>query len=284
MACTSPLRGWKSKNGNTGMGRAPPDSDTQHLPCGECIGCRKSKALAWTLRCQLELTQHDRAAFTTLTYDEKRLPPTLDKIHYSGFFKRLRERLSRQEPARAIRHFGCGEYGEENGRPHYHSIIFGADEWDRQLIHDAWGKGITDVQHATRASIAYVAGYVQKKYGDLISQHYKREDLISEHGEVYRYQPPFLQMSRGGRQGLGIGGHAKQYTNSWREFAVLDGIKMPVPKYFHDAWKAQATPEALELLEYEQFSRRMQREIPDLIAQREINIAKRELQAAKRKL
>ena len=41
---------------------------------------------------------HHKAVFTTLTYSNEHLPPTLDRKHLGGFVKRLRDRLARSEP------------------------------------------------------------------------------------------------------------------------------------------------------------------------------------------
>lgn len=49
----------------------------------------------------------------------------------------------------------------------------------------------------------------------------------------------------------GIGAAAKSYLNAWRLYAVKDGHKMPVPRYFKDHWKLQATMEELEQLKTE---------------------------------
>lgn len=263
------------------MGRSPPPGGGKHLliPCAECEGCRKAKALGWALRCHLELTQHEGAAFWTGTYDEKHVPPTLSRQHYAAFIKRLRARLAGRKPARTIRHFGCGEYGEENGRPHCHSIIFGADARDEDLLRECWNKGTIDVENATPATINYVAGYVQKKYGDVYSQH-KRGEQVDQWGEVYTYQPPFIQMSRR----PGIGGHARQWPSSWKEYAIYDGIKIPVPRFLHDAWKTQATQEEIEQLAADKLARAESKPLPDLEAQAAINNSRREIAAAKRKL
>lgn len=72
-----------------------------------------------------------------------------------------------------------------------------------------------------------------------------------ETGEIYRWKAPFLQMSRGGRTGGGIGCSARKYINSWRDFAILNGRKIPVPRYLHLAWQKAATPEQREELQRE---------------------------------
>lgn len=73
------------------------------------------------------------------------------------------------------------------------------------------------------------------------------ERVDYETGEVYQWQPPFIQMSRR----PGVGGHARQWVNSWRLFAVANGHKIPVPRFLHEAWKLQATPLEVEELLFE---------------------------------
>jgi hypothetical protein len=129
MACLHPLKAYQSRNGNVTMGRAPPDTAPLALPCGGCLGCRTARAKEWALRCQLELQEHDHAVFTTLTYDEKYLPPTLNKRHLTLWLKKLRKRTGTTQP---VRFFACGEYGEQNARPHYHAILYGLSTKDTQ--------------------------------------------------------------------------------------------------------------------------------------------------------
>lgn len=103
-----------------------------------------------------------------------------------------------------IKHFTVGEYGEENHRPHYHSIIFG---WypsgedairvngkivSSGLLERTWDRGFVHVGEVTPESAAYVAGYALKKItGKQAAEHY----LNPETGE-FRI-PEFLRISRG---------------------------------------------------------------------------------------
>ena len=197
-------------------------------------------AKAWALRCRLELQLHDSAVFTTLTYSDEKLPPTLRKVDLQLFLKRLRRRLGSTRP---VRFFASGEYGERTARPHYHAILYGLDkDRDADLIEATWGNGHTHTDSVSPASIAYVAGYTAKKIGWRREEAQERVD--PETGEVYQWQPPFVQMSRR----PGIGGHARQWPSSWRLYAVDDGYKMPVPRFLHDSWKAQASKEEIEEL------------------------------------
>lgn len=241
MPCYHPLRASRTRSGQVLLGKEQPDSEPLSLPCGNCIGCKTANARAWALRCHLELHRHKHAAFTTLTYNERTLPPTLQKRDLQLFFKRLRKSVG---ATRSIRFFGCGEYGEQNKRPHYHAIIFGLSKESRDVIEKAWGLGITHTVNATPATIAYTAGYTAKKLG---KQDRATERVDPETGEVFRWQPPFLQMSRR----PGIGGHAREHINSWRSFAIHNGNKVPVPRFLHEAWKQTATPLQIEELLYE---------------------------------
>lgn len=206
------------------------------LPCGGCIGCRVSRAREWALRCQLELSSHERSRWGTLTYDDEHLPPTLRKAHLSGFIKRLRARGER------VRFFASGEYGERTQRPHYHPILFGLR--DDSLVQACWPFGYASLYPVTPASISYVAGYCAKKVGWKLES---GERVDYETGEVYEWQAPFLLMSRR----PGIGAAARKFPASWRRFAVHGGSPMPVPRYLHEAWAESASDLDVFLLESE---------------------------------
>ena len=105
------------------------------IPCGRCIGCRLERSRQWAMRCVHEASLYEQNCFITLTYNEESLPKnrSLVKKHFQDFIRSLRDQLRYlnelhdlkrgfceypQKDAR-IRYFHCGEYGEENGRPHY---------------------------------------------------------------------------------------------------------------------------------------------------------------------
>lgn len=260
------------------------------LPCGQCLGCREAKAKEWALRCRLELQEHAGAAFTTLTYDEKNVPPTLNKRDLQLFLKRLRKRYARQSPTRNVRFFACGEYGETTGRPHFHAILFGSSTADAQAIQKAWPHGHTMTVEANIKTINYVAGYTAKKLGDTnkgkekrVAEGHGKENVDPETGEVYyTWQPPFIQMSRK----PGIGGDARdKYQQSWRKCAVNNGKTQAVPRYLHEQWKKNATPMQLEKLKDEKT--KLLETIRQTPEQREaayqIAIKKQELRAAARR-
>lgn len=77
-----------------------------------------------------------------------------------------------------IRYFACGEYGEENGRPHYHVAVFGyrgCDYGDSRLsprvpcscvscvlLRRTWELGLVHQGVIERKSMQYIAGYTVK--------------------------------------------------------------------------------------------------------------------------
>lgn len=236
MPCFHPLPAWQTKTGNVVLHKQQPDSRSLQLPCGNCLGCRKNRAQSWALRCQLELQDHKKAVFATLTYDDEHLPLTLNKTHVSTYLKKIRKTFDNK-----LRFFASGEYGERTNRPHYHAIIYGASELEAPRLEKAWKQGHVKIDPATPANIAYTAGYCSKKIG---YRRFPHERVDPQTGEVYEWQPPFIQMSRN----PGIGATAKKFLNSWRLYAIKDGHKMPVPRYYKEHYKLMSTMEELDKL------------------------------------
>lgn len=286
MACHYPLQAWRGiKDNKIYLSQPTPENVPAErrlqLPCTQCLGCRKTAAKAWALRCRLEMQQHAYATFATLTYDPKYCPPTLRKADLQLYLKRLRINASRHYAIDAVRFFACGEYGTQRGRPHYHAILYGLHyEQHRNLIEKSWGLGDTQTKEANNRRIAYTAGYVAKKYNE--APHEAHERVDPETGEVYDYEPPFLQMSRK----PGIGGHARQWPASWRAFAINDGHKMPVPRFYHESWKQQATEEEKEKLLQQKAQLALKRDnSPErLKAKEQIAIRQQQLHQQQRKI
>jgi hypothetical protein len=180
------------------------------------------------------------------------------------------------EPVR-FRFFASGEYGERTLRPHYHAILFGLE--DRPEIQDTWPHGFVRVDPLSTAAIAYVAGYCSKKIGfrDTVSE---RVDPLT--GELYEYQPPYIVMSRR----PGIGGNSRRFGKSWRRTAIANGQEIPVPRFLHAAWKAQASPDEIEALKAEKGADALLRDssAPRLAAGEAIASSRLHIQSDKRKL
>lgn len=220
------------------------NTDFLEIPCGKCIGCRLHYSAEWAQRCMLEASKHEKNCFITLTYDDEHLPDCdilcnddgvvigdspfhpLVKDHFRTFIKNFRQRLvdnyKREHPdwctddLPRIRFFGCGEYGTESKRPHYHAIIFGYNfDADRYcfrknfrgdslyrspLLESLWNYGISSVAECNFDTCAYVARYILKKQKGEGAQIY--EDL--------NFPPEFTLMSR--RPGI-----AREYYNEHRD-------------------------------------------------------------------
>lgn len=260
MPCFHPIPAWRTADRTVAFKEPPNATGALQLPCGTCIGCRTRRAQGIALRCHLELQQHQQACWTTLTYSDQNVPPTLQKRDYQLWLKRLRKADRVRRQLGHIRHFTAGEYGEHRHRPHFHSILFGVPSTFGTEIEVAWGLGYTRTYDITPAAIAYVAGYTSKKIGYREPTLHRRVaegtpnaiERVNPHtGEVYwtvtAYQPPFQEWS------LGLGANAKKHTASWRAYAIHNGYKIPVPRYLHDAWTEQATQQEIEQLEYDQY-------------------------------
>ena len=230
---------------------------TQYVGCGQCLGCRLESSRQWAMRCVAELACHQNACFLTLTFDNEHLPEngSISKSFFKNWMKKFRERIrydtaikvrvpGKKKPQLIggveIRFFGCGEYGDRRGRPHYHVIVFGYRPDDlvfreitrngdvlytSEFIKESWPYGFHTVGEVTFESCAYVARYVTKKYmGKAKSAHY---------GEL---EPEFIHMSR--KNGIGFEWFKKYRKDVFPldEFEFRGRIYKP-PKYFDQLLK-----------------------------------------------
>lgn len=255
MACYYPLDGWRSKvpgvNGKRAITFNPSEGYTDlplQVPCGQCVGCRLEKSRQWALRCMHEASLHEDNCFLTLTYNDENLPQynSLQLRDFQLFMKRLRKQYGS-----GIRFFHCGEYGEKNGRPHYHAIVFNFDFPDKELLtvrndhrlyrSDAldslWGLGFCSIGDVTFDSAAYVARYCLKKMvGKGSDQYYERVD--PETGEVVLIAKEYATMSR--RPGIGHGWYERYRDETYpSDFVVRDGVKMRPPKAYDRRLEAE---------------------------------------------
>lgn len=188
------------------------------VPCGQCIECRLNRSRKWADRCMLELGYHNQSYFVTLTYDNEHLPlsevvddetgeinynATLVKRDLSAFMKRLRRAYEYSGKENKLRFYGCGEYGSQTLRPHFHIIIFGLELdkddltlyrrnfagdllYNSKLISKCWKNGFSVVGDVTWQSCAYVARYIMKKHLGKDADFYER----------FGIEPEFTLMSR----------------------------------------------------------------------------------------
>lgn len=205
------------------------------VPCGKCMGCRIAKRREWSVRIMHELsTNQSKGSFITLTYKDELLPisNSLVKRDLQLFWKRLRKYY----PGKKIRYYACGEYGEQNKRPHYHAIVFGLDLADLEarktknrlvshVINDLWVLGYNVVGTVTIDSAQYVAGYIEKKLnGEAGKNEYEKTGRIA----------PFSLMS----QGIGKQYAAENAAQITENLGItIKGINVGIPRYYKQKLK-----------------------------------------------
>lgn len=223
----------------------------QVVPCGRCIGCRLERSRQWAVRCFHESQMHENNCFITLTYSDKFLPPggyirpTLVPRDLELFWKRFRK-----ECGNGIRYFACGEYGENNFRPHYHACVFGFDFPDKKFLSSSndnslytsdllsrlWAFGNTVIGDCTFNSAAYVARYIIGKKLGRDSRFYSDHFL----------EPEFVRMSR--RPGIGKSWYDKYKTDVYpHDRVVVRGVKCRPPRYYDLKFAEEFPDDALGL-------------------------------------
>nr|AVQ10267.1 hypothetical protein [Gokushovirinae environmental samples] len=234
------------------------------LPCGRCLGCRLEYSRRWAVRLMHENKMHAESCFVTWTYNNDCLPTagTLVPRDLQGVHKRLHNRLL-DKRGYGIRYYGCGEYGDLNKRPHYHSLIFGfrptdgvlfgkngRDEsiFDSAYLTDVWGdKGAVRFGEVSFDSAAYVARYCTKKVSGK-----KREDghylVYDSDGLVHERVPEFAHMSR--RPGIGATYYAKYGAEIRAHDTVIVNAKEVPSTRYYDNLGAGVDPARMKALKF----------------------------------
>lgn len=258
MPCYHPVSGFmRSGGGYTPARSKSPTQAPLTVPCGRCIGCRLDRSREWGGRIAMEASLHEENSFLTLTYADEFLPKDygVHIEHLQKFFKRVRKHF---EPKR-LRYVACGEYGDETLRPHYHVILFGEDfASDRTLwrrsprgdllyrsatLERLWPCGNSEIGNVTKESGDYVARYVLKKIGGAMAEeHYRRVHPLTK--AVSDVSPEFLVMSS--RPGIGREWFDKFQSDVFPgDFVVVNGTRMPVPRYFMKQIEEEGDPNRL---------------------------------------
>lgn len=250
MPCYSPLRAFRTASGAVVFTERRTSDEVRRdldLPCGRCIGCRLERSRQWAVRCVHEASMHKRNCFLTLTYAPEHLPPggTLNYRHFQLFMKRYRKKHG------DIRFFMCGEYGEDNNRPHYHACIFGHDFDDKVVLRRAaksgdelyasadldslWRLGSCSIGVLNFESAAYCARYLMaKRLGHGAEAFYERVDLDT--GELFHVEPEFAQMSRA--PGIGATWLDKYHAEVYAFDSVISrGREAKPPRYYDKRFK-----------------------------------------------
>ena len=252
MPCDEPIKGFRSVEKHERTGKHlitfnPLKAINSQLPisfpCGRCVGCRIDKVDQWASRCTHEAQMHEHNSFITLTYSNEHLPDdySVNLRTFQLFMKRLRKDLDHIK----VRFFACGEYGEQNLRPHYHALLFGYAFPDREFystttggypqfssaqLTRVWPYGRATIGNVTYSSAKYCAGYVMKKItGVPANSYYLRTHPLT--GQAVQVEPEFATMS--GKPGIGLSWFHKFKEEAFpSDFIVVDGAQKPVPQYY----------------------------------------------------
>jgi len=249
MPCFYPLKGYKDIQTGGLTFNQTGTAQTLEVACGQCLGCRLDHAIMWAIRIVHESYLHldnEGNCFVTLTYrdpdkctkqqykDGYYIPSnySLRPLDVSKFIRKLRKSVTHK-----VRYFYCGEYGDENQRPHYHIVLFNHSFKDQQLWKDdqgfytytspslekLWPWGFSTVQELNYETAAYCAKYSLKKItGARAKEHYLRCD---DNGEAYWLLPEYIRMSTGRNKPCGIGaGFYEQFSDD-----IFPSDEVPVP-------------------------------------------------------
>jgi len=95
-----------------------------------------------------------------MTFSDENLPrdKSIKTETMQKFVKRLRKHIYPDK----VRYFIVGEYGEKNGRPHYHAMLFGLGMEDKPRIDKAWKLGMTQIGDINSKTAHYVTDYTLK--------------------------------------------------------------------------------------------------------------------------
>ncbi|WNK12612.1 MAG: replication initiator protein [Microvirus sp.] len=242
MGCAKPLKAWQTDQGGIVWSEKGKIARELELPCGKCRLCRLSLARSWAIRCVHESKMHKHNVFATLTYDEKHYTPSLDYSHVQRWLKRLRKTTGQN-----IRYFVTGEYGDIEGRAHWHALLFGlrlddrkkwSDKyWTSETLNKTWGAGSVMCGDVTYQSAAYCAKYaIKKRSGPIAEEYYTRVHRIT--GEVFRVEPEMAHMSL--KPAIGKTWFQKYWKDVYmaRDGVVIDNKVLPPPTYYKEMLKS----------------------------------------------
>lgn len=241
MPCSTPLRGYRT-DGGVIFKTAGDLSQTIELPCGQCVECNLERSRQWAIRCMNEAQLWPHNSAITLTYETA--PRELIYRDFQLFLKRIRQRYAHK----TIRFYMGGEYGERNGRPHFHALLFNHDFKDKvyykttqagsklyksEILESLWGHGYTSTGECNFQAAAYIARYCLAP----VDRSSATQEIIDpDTGEVHARRREFSKMSL--RPGIGKEWLEKYMTDVYPHGAIVhDGIEQKPPRYYDTLWE-----------------------------------------------
>lgn len=215
-----------------------------YLPCTKCELCLKARKLDLMTRLVMEGWTHPDSICATFTYAPEHLPRggNLSKRDAQLLVKRIRVHLARAGLGK-IRAHVVGEYSPLKMRPHLHVIVYGwwpddaayrgksragNQEFRSRTLSDLWGKGDVSFQRFTAAA----AGYVAKHQASKMRRKGAEALAVRQPDGSWQFLEPEFEL-RPLRPGLGAAFFDKYKGQLLaHDFSVVDGHKVPLPKYF----------------------------------------------------
>jgi len=249
MSCFHPIKAWRVEN-NTRLVFSENHkydkykTECLRIPCGRCIGCLLDRANSHATRCwcQTQTSDINECCFITLTYDNEHLPEGgyLKIKDEQDFWKRLRY----YKPECKIKYFGCGEYGPNTHRCHWHFCVWGYKPKDlvfykfnknsdklykSKELKEIWGNGFVIIGNLTYRSACYVSRYCTKKI-------FKKQNWAKQ----IDVKPECTICSKG----IGLEYWEKFKENIKKNNGIMIKIDKTVknkkiPKYYMNKWKEE---------------------------------------------
>ena len=141
--------------------------------------------------------------------------------------KRLRKQISGYTKTKyKIKYYAVGEYGTNTNRPHYHAILYNLPNHyinNPLALEAVWNHGAIHMDICAAGSIAYCAGYVNKR--PAIDQDIEGDDRVKE----------FSLMSKGMGASYMAPATVKYHKQHLNPFIVKEGgEKQAMPRYYKD--------------------------------------------------
>lgn len=211
-----------------------------------------------------EAQRFEQNCFVTLTYAPGNLPAdaSLEHRDFQLFMKRLRKAVKRP-----VRFYMCGEYGDENLRPHFHACLFNVDfredrvyasksasgfaVFESAQLSKIWGLGRVSVQDLTRETASYCARYIMKKVLGPDSE--KAYESIGDDGVIVSRRPEYAAMSL--KPGIGFSWFDRYSRDCFpHDYVIQGGVKRQIPRYYDKLLKRQK-PVLLEDVQFKRETR-----------------------------
>lgn len=250
------------------------------VACGRCPECKAKwrTQLAQRVRYELNKYSYNQKCFLTLTVDDEHIDEvfpngSLNHSYFQKFMKRLRRHLEYRGFNGKIKYLCTGEYGEKNGRPHFHVILFGWKPTDLKffykskkgypcykscLLEDIWKAGFVDVGDVDEHTAPYMVKYITKFSEIKSDEFYVNGNLVRKPYIVY---PKTI---------LGIDFFLENFKQILSNGYLLDsrGKRLSIPRSF---LKYAENSDNIELQEFYNFYKERQEEYINACVQEKIN-------------